>query len=254
MSDFTAKDNGPRDLLAGKRLVIFDLDDTLITYSPAINDVWPNVFAMTGATGLPPEQVGKAFGDVFRPIWRDADRQRAERVNMRKVWTYVMGEACRTLGVAVTPEKLKDMAEAFAAGYCGAAICLPDTRDTLQTLKSRGLSLALLTNGDSLIQRGKLQVTGLAATFDYIQIEGEFGRGKPDAEAYANVLKRTGATPDTTLMVGDNLQADVVAAMQAGIDAVWFTRHGKPLPDNCDPRPTGVITKLPQLLAPIAAC
>jgi len=253
VSDLNVKDSEPRDLLAGKRLVIFDLDDTLIKYSPAINDVWPNVFAMTGAAGLPPAQVGKAFSDVFRPIWANADRQRAERVNMRKVWMHVMGEACATLGVAVTPAKLREMAEAFAAGYCGAAICLPDTRDTLQALRSRGLTLALLTNGDGLIQRGKLRVTGLAEMFDYIQIEGEFGRGKPDVEAYANVLKGTAGTPDTTVMVGDNLHADVLAAMQAGIDAIWFSRHGKPLPDNCHPRPMAVIKTLSQLLAPIAA-
>ena len=48
---------------------------------------------------------------------------------------------------------------------------------------------------------------------------------KPAKEFFEYAFKVTGAKPETTLMIGDNFQTDIMGAMRAGIDAVFFNRY-----------------------------
>ena len=53
-------------------------------------------------------------------------------------------------------------------------------------------SLALVTNGAAETQRAKIERFELAHRFHHIQIEGEFGQGKPELAVYRHALERLG--------------------------------------------------------------
>ena len=237
--------------LRARKAVLFDLDGTLIDYGRDIDDVWPRVFASTGATGFSRPQIDAAFNAVFKPIWRDEIRQRAERVNMRRAWIHIMGEAFRTLGVKVESEQLPALAEEFAAGYIGSTQCCPGAQEMLSLLRARGLKVGLITNGDSYVQRGKLANCGLAEMFDVVQIESECGVGKPDPQAYRLVLESLGCRAHHAVMVGDNWEYDVLSPMRLGIDAVWISPNGGMRAD-ANPRPLATIRSLAELLEAIS--
>lgn len=42
---------------------------------------------------------------------------------------------------------------------------------------------------------------------------------------YRHILRDLGASPEEAVMVGDSFENDVLAANQAGLDAVWFNPH-----------------------------
>ena len=96
--------------------------------------------------------------------------------------------------------------------------------------------MALVTNGAAARQRAKIERFELARYFDHIQVEGEFGAGKPDTRVYAHVLERLGASPQESMMVGDNFACDVVGPLVFGMRAAWVNPSGKVSP-LAAPRP-----------------
>ncbi len=126
---------------------------------------------------------------------------------------------------------------------------LPGAVETLETLVSQGVRLALLTNGSASGQRAKIERFDLAVHFNYIRIEGEFGHGKPDERGYRAALTALKSEPSNTWMVGDNLEWDVAAPMRLGITGIWFDRHGVGLPDsNPAQQPDRIIRSLAELI------
>jgi putative hydrolase of the HAD superfamily len=51
---------------------------------------------------------------------------------------------------------------------------------------------------------------------------------KPSPLYFDYALKVSGANKETTLMIGDNLQSDIIGALNAGLDAMLFNRWQVP--------------------------
>ena len=117
---------------------------------------------------------------------------------------------------------------------------------------SAGVPTAVVTNGASDSQRGKLEARGLTGWFAGLAISGELGVAKPDAAAFAPALEAVGASPgDATVWhVGDNLSTDVAGANQARITSVWLNRMGAIASAGAaapDLEITGLVDLLPHL-------
>ena len=121
--------------------------------------------------------------------------------------------------------------------------------DTLLRLKKAGIHMGLLTNGSSESQRGKIDKFGLTGLFEHIQIEEEFGIGKPDERAFLNALDTLGVGTADAWMIGDNLDFDILGAQRVGIYAVWVDAQGGGLPDGTTVRPDRIIRSLSDLIA-----
>src|SRR5207249_3622441 len=145
-----------------------------------------------------------AIVEARRRFWSDSDRHRVERVNMLGAWTKITAQALEAIG-AGDGSLAGAIAEDFAARRWQRMALFPGVTDALDRLRGRGVTLALVTNGDATHQRRKIQQYGLAGFFDAVLIEGEFGVGKPDPAVYRHVLTTLGADPAETWMVGDHL-------------------------------------------------
>jgi len=124
----------------------------------------------------------------------------------------------------------------------------PDAHETIDTLRDRGVKLALITNGAREHQREKIVRFGLSERFDHIQIEGEQGFGKPEERAYRHALAALGVAPDQAWIVGDNLEWEVIAPQKLGVHAIWYDPHGDGIPEGHAARPDRIIRSLKELL------
>ncbi|MFT0802130.1 HAD family hydrolase [Bacillus swezeyi] len=121
----------------------------------------------------------------------------------------------------------EELGEFFAAVRRKSPFVYEETFAVLEQLKGK-VELLLLTNGDPSLQKEKLAgVPELAPYFSEIVISGDFGKGKPDPSIFEHCLVLLGITKDDTLMVGDNLNTDILGASRAGIKTVWVNRKGK---------------------------
>jgi 2-haloalkanoic acid dehalogenase type II len=221
---------------AGRDAVLFDLDDTLLDYSGAVESCWEAACAHAAAAGLDPAAVARAVHDVRRWFWSDPVRHARERVAMLAAWTKIAAAALERVG---RPSELiaRAIATDFAARRLETAALFPDARPCLDALRARGVPLGLVTNGDAAMQREKIARHALAPYFDVIVIEGELGAGKPDPAVYRHALGALDARPASTVMVGDNFEWDVAGACAVGIAGVFLDRAGRGAPPGAPPAP-----------------
>jgi len=93
-------------------------------------------------------------------------------------------------------------------------------------LKARGKAIGVLSDYPAI---AKLTTMGLEA--DHVVAAGDTGVGimKPHPRGVELLMKSAGATPAETLVVGDRVERDGLAARRAGAKAL--IRSNKPLPD-----------------------
>lgn len=112
-----------------------------------------------------------------------------------------------------------------------------DVRPLLTELRSRGIPMALVTNGSSTAQRAKLAAVDLDDSFEVVVVSGEIGAMKPNPAVFDSVLNTFDVEPARIWHVGDWLPSDVDGANAAGLTSVWVNRHGlvrqadEPVPD-----------------------
>ena len=228
------------------KAVLFDLDNTLLA---GVKDCWWRV-----CERFAPKLDGLSPDDLFHAIirsedlyWSHPDRHRQEPFNVqvgRRAWA---SSALSSLGFDL-PQLAGEMAAAYSECRDEGLRLYADGIETLSRLREDGARLALVPNGDGQGQRAKIDRFGLGPLFDHIQIEGEFGVGKPDQRVYLNVLRQLDVRPQEAWMVGDNLEWEVAAPQRLGIFGIWFNPWTSGLPSESTVRPDRIIRALPELL------
>lgn len=99
---------------------------------------------------------------------------------------------------------------------------IPGARETIEALAARGHRLFILTNGFEEVQHIKVENAGLSDFFEAVYTSDALGYKKPHRAAFEEALTAAKANPRDAVMIGDDLQADVVGAREAGMRAVHF--------------------------------
>ena len=126
-----------------------------------------------------------------------------------------------------------------------------DVRELFTSVRRARIPLALITNGASDAQRGKLRALGIEHWFDAVVISGEVGIAKPDASVFGLALDKLAVERENVWHVGDSLTTDVAGANAAGLSAVWLNRSGLSRGEG-DPEPDVEIRSLSNLMALLA--
>jgi putative hydrolase of the HAD superfamily len=230
------------------KALLLDLDDTLLAYSAGVDDSWAEACSVVPLP-METDTLLAELAETRKWFWSgDPERHARERVDMLGAWTKIVVEALarcgcgdKALGAAIARD--------YAARRREAMQLYPESRAVLDALRARGLPLALVTNGDALQQRDKIERHDLGRYFGAIVIEGEFGCGKPQERVYREALQQLGVEADGVWMVGDNLEWDVLAPQRLGLTGVWIDREGAGLPPaHADARPHRIIRSLSELL------
>lgn len=216
------------------KLLIFDMDDTLINHGHATRPAWMKTAEDTVKEfdlECDSTVLGKEIGDVSEAIFEDENRRPRGNYSPKDLRTKIIKEALDNLGIH-RDDIIGYMVEKYAENKRAAVCPYDDVEETLTELKKRGYTITLLTNGDSAFQREKINRLSMTSWFDDIFISGEMGTDKPHKEAYYMIIDKYHVLPQETCMLGDNYLWEVVAPKEYGLKAIWVNRYDQVREDN----------------------
>lgn len=107
----------------------------------------------------------------------------------------------------------------------------PDAHEVLAYLQSK-YRMHIISNGFKEATTMKVSNTNLLQYFENVIISELVGINKPDPAIFEHALSLGGAEKETSLMIGDSLEADVRGALAFGMDAIYFNPARLPKPDD----------------------
>ena len=127
-------------------------------------------------------------------------------------------------GIEITKELCLEISDRFLDFCASKPGVISGAHEVMDYLKQRGYRMHMCSNGFHEVQYKKLDACGLRDYFDTIILSEDAGVNKPSKAYFDYALKVSGASRKTTLMIGDNLQSDILGALNAGLDAMLFNR------------------------------
>ena len=202
--------------------LILDLDDTILDYTSTGEAVWKRLFReFAPRMDLPLERLQQTVDASRAWYWSDPDRFREGRLDLKKARRLLIRDAFTKLG-RTDWETADELADAFTRDREIAVQPFGGAIDALTRFRQSGAHMVLLTNGESSLQRAKIERFRLAEFFESILIESETGIGKPDPRAHRAALAALGAEPCSAWMIGDDWECDIAPAKSLEMRAAWI--------------------------------
>lgn len=183
-----------------ERFAIFDLDDTLVDSTGAVDRWFVEVSEQRnlGAAGL----------EFLR-----AEQERP--VSPQESFQAIIDR----FGFTESPDELRSI---FLDRVPRLSRTFDGVLENLAELRARGWRTALLTNGTEVDQQPKMR-DGLADLFDVVCFADDEPMRKPDPEIFRLVADRAGTGLDGAWMIGDSLEHDIAGATAVGMSTIWVS-------------------------------
>ncbi|RPH25967.1 MAG: noncanonical pyrimidine nucleotidase, YjjG family [Bacteroidales bacterium] len=202
--------------------IFFDLDRTLWDFDQNMIDALRDIFFDFNLDSIFPDI--HTFINVFTKhndyLWEKyrlgelkKDLLRFKRFDM----------TLRDYGVN-EPLISKKMGEEFIRIIPLKTALVPHAREVLEYLKPK-YKLHIITNGFDEVQFPKLEKCHLANFFEKVVTSETSGYHKPCPEAFGYSLSSVNAKKEESIMVGDDLEIDIVGAKKFGMDQIYFNRY-----------------------------
>jgi len=226
------------------RHLFFDLDHTLWDFEANAKETLKDIYAQNNLI-----ERGITNFDFFysrysyhnERLWDRYTKGfiRQEELRWKRMWLTLLDHK-------IADEALsKQMAAQFLEILPTKKQLFPYTIEVLSYLKHKGYKLHLITNGFESIQHNKLRSSNLHPFFEQVITSEASNSLKPKKEIFEYALQKAHALHNESIMIGDNLDADIQGGINAGIDTV-FVNH---LNIQTPVRPTYVVYNLKELEA-----
>ena len=221
--------------------IFFDLDHTLWDYERNVSESLAELYAeyQLLEMGIPTfEAFITSFHHINYQLWDDYNVGRIDKVNLRKtrfprIFTHAGGMA------DAIPTEFEDD---FMHRTSSKPHVFPYTFEILDYLRQK-YQLHIITNGFDESQAKKIASAKLDPYFDLVITSETTGHKKPDARIFHHTVGKLGTKHEHCLMIGDNPNSDILGAINAGIDQVYFNPDRK----NIELQPTYTIAHLKEL-------
>jgi putative hydrolase of the HAD superfamily len=188
--------------------VLFDLDETLLDRSTSLRAFLADQF------GRHIDDLGTVSLDEWRDRFLVLDQRGL--VHKSVVYPAILAEFG---GLASAADGLladyRSRCSRFAQPFAGMAVLLGEMR-------RQGLSIGIVTNGETDFQTRNIEALGLNTLVDAILISEREGLRKPAAELFHRAAAALGAPPERCLFVGDNPVTDILGAAATGMKTAWL--------------------------------
>jgi len=230
------------------RAVLFDLDDTLLRLS---TDAFSRKYiaALGGALmaahpTITPEAFQGAVRGSIKLTAANTDPTRTNGENMNAAFASALA-----LSEAEIASAFHSFYGSQYAGLRAEADPMPGARELVATLTGEGYTVVVATN--PVFPRGpvmeRLRWAGFdteALPFAWVTTMDNMHFIKPTPHYYEEILARVGVEAEDALLVGDDLNNDILPGVAAGLATYWINQEMPAPPDGYHPDAHGSMNAL----------
>jgi len=203
--------------------LFFDLDHTLWDFDANAHESLVELYAMFQLETkgvIPFEDFYKLYKIHNEILWDRFHKGfiTAEELKWKRMYRTL-------LEFKIADEPLaREMSEKFLEILPTKKLLFPNTVEVLDYLKNKHYELHLITNGFEKTQWTKLNNSGLNIYFNQVVTSEGSNSVKPQKEIFEYAMNKAGAELSQSIMLGDNLEADIQGAINVGMDNI-FVNH-----------------------------
>ena len=204
------------------KLLLFDLDDTLLDFGANEADSLNKLFRQHGYTFS--DELFRVYNFVNKQLWADYEDG---KIALNDVLNSRFSETMLKLGKVVDGIEWE---EQYRELLGNGSQLIEGALELCQSL-SASHRLFVITNGITKTQIKRLQQSGLYEFFEDIFDSQSIGFQKPSKEFFDYVMRHIKDFKiEEALVIGDSLNTDIKGGIQAGIDTCWVNRNLRPSP------------------------
>jgi len=204
--------------------VFFDLDHTLWDFEKNSALTFELIFQNHGLT-LDLNQFLQHYVPINLKFWK---LYREEKIVKEELRYQRLKQSFDAMGIAVKDKIINRLSEDYIQNLSSFKHILPGTFEILEYLKGN-YGLHIITNGFSEAQEKKMKNAQIRGYFEIVVNSEMAGVKKPNPKIFQMALKMANVSPENAVMIGDNLEADILGAQNAGLSAIHLNSHGDDL-------------------------
>lgn len=200
--------------------VFFDLDHTLWDFDKNSDLAFIKIFK-----DLTIDIEISEFLKVYKPIntiyW---NKYRNDEVSKSKLRYGRLKDTFDSLNYDITDLEINKISEVYIESLADHNYLLPNSKSILDYLFSK-YKLHIITNGFEEVQLQKIVSSNIQSYFSKIITSESVGVKKPNPIIFNEALERANALACESIMIGDNIEADINGALESGFSAILFNYH-----------------------------
>lgn len=227
-------------ILGGKmsyKILLFDLDDTLLDFSANEAVSLNKLFQQHGYTFS--DELFQLYNSVNKQLWANYENG---DILLDDVLNSRFSETMLRMGKVVDGTQWENIYRELLGN--GSQLI----EGALEVCRNLSVShrLIVITNGIAKTQIKRMKQSGLYEFFEAIFDSQSIGFQKPSKEFFNHVISHTkDFNKKEALIIGDSLSTDIKGGLQSGIDTCWFNRKSRKC--STEIRSTYTVTSLIEL-------
>ena len=208
--------------------LFFDLDHTLWDFERNSKLTFQKIFSEL-KINIPLEHFIKNYRPINLSMWK---KYRKNIISQKELRYVRLKKTFESLNKTIEPKIINDISKLYIDYLSSYPHLFPGTINVLNELSDR-YNLHIITNGFKNIQYKKLESSGIVKFFKNVFTSEDFGYKKPHPLIFKKALEITDTSPNSAIMIGDNLEVDILGSIQQGMQAIHFNSNKDPLHNHC---------------------
>jgi putative hydrolase of the HAD superfamily len=206
------------------RWLLFDADGTLFDYKKAEYGALEKTFTEFGIKFN--EENLSHYKEINHLVWSEFEKGKIQPDELK-----IKRFELLALRLNLTLDSQK-MSEKYLSNLSEFADLIEGAFETIEKLSDK-YKLAIITNGLTSVQEKRFAKATIRPFFAEIFISEKMGVAKPSVEYFDMVFEKIGnPSKAETMIIGDNLNSDILGGNNYGVDTCWFNPENLEKPDS----------------------